>query len=121
MKLPFAALAVSLLAPAALAVEPVYLSPGQCILVGGQQICALASDAQAHGGAPAAPGVIHTDHVCRYALHAHSETPDVKNYAVVRVDTLGNGKKIEMIQKQYGVGDADKASCEKDAASRTAP
>lgn len=120
MKSLFAALAATLFAPAALAVEPVYLSPGQCILVGGQQICALASDAQAHGGAPAT-GIIHTDHLCRYALHANSETPDVKNYAVVRVDTMANGKKIEMVLKQYGVGDADKANCEKDAAARTTP
>lgn len=91
--------------------EAIYLKPGQCILVGGQQVCALAGDSSAdHKKAPL--------YVCRYGMHEGAEIPDLKSYALFQVAFRDDGSKVETLIKQFGPTAKDQ--CEKEAEKREA-
>jgi hypothetical protein len=90
--------------------DAIYIKPGQCILVGAQQVCALAADV------PGAPS--HTTsvlHLCQYGIHPGAEVANLKTYAVMQVMMRDDGAKVETPLKHYGMNDADKAACEKEA------
>lgn len=87
--------------------SPIYLKPGQCILVGSQEVCAM------QGDSPTANKVAQdVVHVCRYAMNPGAEISNIKNYAVVRITTTVSGAKSDTILKQFGISDGDKAACE---------
>ncbi len=107
-------LAVLAWLPTARAAEPITLRPGQCILIGSQQVCAMATDQVL----PAAK-TSKTLYLCRYAIHAGSEIPDLKSHALFMVDISG-GQKVETLVKIFGISDADKLACEAEAKRREA-
>ena len=109
-------LVMAILVPGALAAapmaqaEPIFIKPGQCIQIGTQQVCALTGDT--------IPVVGHTTqilHLCQYAMHPGAEVSNLKTYAVVQVMMRDDGTKVETALKHYGMNDADKAACNKEA------
>ena len=93
--------------------DPIYLKAGQCIIVGTQQVCAMAQD------------VTTTDvkqqilYVCRYGNQPGAELTDLKSYALFQVQVNGTtGAKTETMVKNYGPN--DKEVCEKEAEKRQA-
>jgi len=94
--------------------EPIYLQPGQCILVGGQQVCAMQVGQAAEVAKP------DTLYVCRYGVHAGSEVPDMKTYALFMVRLDPSGHKTETLVKNYGVADSDKTACDSESERRQA-
>ncbi len=93
----------------ALAGDPIYLQPGQCILVGGQQVCALGSPQMAD----LKPRYLY---VCRYGMQAGAELTDLKSYSLFQVRVGPDGSKTETMVKSFGPN--DKGPCEKEAAKR---
>lgn len=107
-------LALSLFAlSSAAAAEPIYLQPGQCILVGSQQVCALQTSTAA---GTTIGSDVQTIYACRYAIHKDAETSDIKSYALFQIVTRGDGRKTETSLKNYGMAKAD---CEKEADLRS--
>ena len=92
--------------------DPIYLQPGQCIMVGAQQVCAMSAD---QATAVLKPTILWT---CRYGNHQGSEVPDLKNYALYQVRIDPSGAKNETLVKSYGPN--DKKICEKEADKRQA-
>lgn len=104
-----------LMAPVALAGEPIYLQPGQCVMVGAQQVCALKADAKGDAAAATpAPGDV--NYVCRYAEHKGGDLPGYKTYGLVKVTTRADGKTTEILIKDFGMKGKDK--CEQAAEDR---
>lgn len=103
-------LAITLLCSSAAFAEPIYLQPGQCILVGSQQVCALQTSAVSTAGEP------QTLYLCRFGLHKGSEIPDMKSFEMFQVVIQPNGQKIETALKNYGMNGKDQ--CEKDAEAK---
>lgn len=99
----------NILAPGALA-TPIYLKAGQCILVGTQDVCAMAADQPGN-----ATGKLTTLNLCRYGLHPGAEIPNLKNHALFQVVTTSTGSKTETLIRQYGINDSDKDACQKEA------
>lgn len=89
---------------------PIYLKPGQCVLVGTQDVCAMASDQ-----APSSTAKLTTLHLCRYALHPGAEIPNLKNHALFQVVTTETGSKSETLIRQFGINDSDRDACQKEA------
>jgi hypothetical protein len=75
--------------------DPIFISPGQCIMIGSQQVCATRSE----GPAPEAKHIIH---VCRYSDYKDSEIPSLKSYALIEVVINDSGRKTETITKNFG-------------------
>lgn len=86
--------------------EPIYIQPGQCILVGSQQVCATKDGTAGQEGTT-------TIHACRYGKHDGSDIPDLASYALLQIMVRGNGVKTETVVKNYGPSGKD--DCEKDA------
>ena len=91
--------------------SPIYVKPGQCILVGSQEVCALQTDA-APASKPPRPTVIHT---CRYGELEKPEVKDAKGWSYVMITLKDDGSKIETIVKSYGPLDEHKKECEEEA------
>lgn len=116
------ALATIMITPVALAQtwNTIHLKPGQCVLIGNQQVCAMMPDATT-GNIPvptATPDPGKTRFACRYATHKEAEVSDVKTYAVIENTSYANGHKDTNFIKGYGM--TGKAECEKDADARNA-
>ena len=93
--------------------EPIYLKPGQCILVGSQQVCAMQVDQ------PEAQTMkTQLLYVCRYGMNAGSEVPDLKSYALFQINLQESGTKFETQLKNYGPSDKGKQACEAEADKR---
>lgn len=90
--------------------DPIYLQPGQCILVGSQQVCAMKTDAVEPKVAP------QTLYVCRYGMHSDSEVPDLKSYSLVQIITSSSGVKSEVKLKNFGQNGGE--ACEREAKER---
>jgi hypothetical protein len=105
MALPFAAIG---LAGPALAGETIYIKPGQCLMVGSQQVCATGSDAAA------SPGEV--TYACRFAEHRGGDLPGYKTYGLIKLTTGTNGKVTETLIKDFGLKGKDK--CDEAAADR---
>ena len=99
----------TLLAAGAAHADPIYLQPGQCIIVGSQQVCAMNSDQSA---AVLKPSILWT---CRYGTQG-GEIPDLKSYALYQVRINPSGTKNETLVKSFGPN--DKEACEKEAQQR---
>ena len=88
------------------AAEPIYLQPGQCILIGSQQICAQKADT-------AGASTKTLMHTCVYGHHAGTDLPDLKSYALIQTTTTDDGRKNEVVIKDFGV--KGKEDCERQA------
>jgi hypothetical protein len=94
------------------AADPIYLRAGQCIIVGTQQVCAMAADVPVDSKQQIL-------YVCRYGMMPGAELSDLKSYALFQVQVNGQtGAKSETIVKNYGPN--DKEICEKEAEKRQA-
>lgn len=93
--------------------EAIMLSPGQCIMIGSKEVCAMSS-----GGTVASQKPQKTQHVCRFGKHADSEVGNLKTYQLIEIVTQANGYKSETPIKNFG--NIDKEGCEKEAARLTA-
>ena len=91
--------------------EPIYLQPGQCILIGSQQVCAM----QPSG--TMANQESQTIYSCQYGMHKDAEVSDLKSYALFQMIIRPDGRKIETSIKNYGMN--GKSECEKEAESRS--
>lgn len=84
---------------------PIFISSGQCIIIGSQQVCALKSEG------PSAEGK-RIINVCRYGDFQDSEIPSLKSYALVEIVLMDSGRKHETITKNYGPN--GKEACEQE-------
>lgn len=108
-------LAVTALQAGSQAYAATVINPGQCVIIQGTQVCAaLPTPEQCNQVATTEKA----DHIytCRYGSHPHSETPGLKSYALFRTTLTKDGRKVDMLIKDYGI--TDKAACEKDAEAR---
>jgi hypothetical protein len=96
-------------AHAQLQADPIYVQPGQCIMVGTQQVCAQVQN-PAVTTPDQEPKTIFT---CVYGKHEGSDLPSLKSYALVQTLLGPKGRKTEMVIKNYGV--EGKGDCEKEA------
>ncbi len=95
----------------ALAGEPIRLKPGQCILIGSQEVCAMTPDAAA-AAAPTTPRPTLMAS-CKYGDRA--DEPGMKGYTLIQIGLKDDGTKTETAVKTYGSMPADKAECEREA------
>ncbi len=103
---------LGLAATAAVAGEPVYLRPGQCVIVGAQQVCAMQVDATT----AATPKVTATKLAsCRYGERI--DDANLKGWTLYQVVIGDDGKKTETAVKSFGNFDSDKAECERERAA----
>jgi len=94
---------------------PIYLKPGQCILVGGQQVCALMEDKKGVDSSGAEiPKPLYMK-VCKWGA-ADDAHEGVKGYGLYQIVVKDDGAKVETLLKSYGP--VDQAGCEKDAKSK---
>jgi len=91
---------------------PIYLKPGQCILIGGQQVCAMMGDKIGADGSVQDPPKPLTMKVCKWGA-ADDAHEGVKGYGVYQVVVKDDGSKTETLLKSYGP--VDQAGCEKEA------
>ena len=96
-------------------VSPIWLKPGQCILVGGQQICAQIEDKS--GTNPLVPEKpkVTVMNICKWGA-ADDAHEGVKGYGLYRVMIKEDGTKVETLVKSYGP--VDQEGCEKDAKAK---
>ena len=97
--------------------DTIYLKPGQCIIIGNQQVCAMELDKVSAVN----PSTQKATYIfrCKYAKHPGSDFVDLKTYAVVRIQTKnGSNAAEEIVIKDYGPN--KKAECEKDAEQKNA-
>ena|GEM_PF-1746967 len=109
-RVPAVAFLVAALAPVALGGDPVYLQPGQCVMVGAQQVCAMKPDASA------TPAPNEVNYVCRYSEHKGGDLPGYKTYGLVKVSTRADGSSREILIKDFGIRGKEK--CEQAAEDR---
>jgi len=103
-----ASMGTATLAPAALAGEPIYVQPGQCVMVGSQQVCAMKGDATV------APGEV--TYACRYSEHKGGDLPGYKTYGLVKIVGKADGSLSEVLIKDFGMKGKEK--CDEAAADR---
>ena len=96
------------------AAKTIFISPGQCIVLGSQQICALnQNNLQPPGSVqpvPAEPPRVL--HLCRYGHYQESEVPDLKSYQLIEVTVAATGITREINIKNFGPNGKD--ACEKE-------
>jgi len=92
----------------ALAGEPIYVQPGQCVMVGSQQVCAMKGDATV------APGEV--TYACRNSEHKGGDLPGYKTYGLVKVVGKPDGSLSEVLIKDFGMKGKEK--CDEAAADR---
>lgn len=94
-----------------LVLSPIYVKPGQCILVGSQEVCALQADT-APSTSSRSPTVIHSCH------YGDLERPDTqgasKGWNHMMITLKDDGSKVETLVKSYGPLDEHKKECELD-------
>jgi hypothetical protein len=88
--------------------QPIYVQPGQCIMVGAQQVCA----AKVEGAAV----VAEVSYACRFGEHRGGDLPGYKTYGLVKLTTGTNGKVSETLIKDFGLKGKEK--CDAAAADR---
>ena len=91
--------------------EPIYLQPGQCIVVGSQQVCAMKPDGIQ------APET-RTEYACRYGLFKGSEVADLKSYELVQILIKPDGSTSEVSLKNFGLN--GKEACDQEVDKRKA-
>ena len=96
------------IAELAVAGEPIYIQPGNCVMVGLQQVCALKSDAIS------APGEV--SYACRYAEHKGGDLPGYKTYGLIKIINKADGSSAEVLIKDFGMKGKEK--CDEAAADR---
>jgi hypothetical protein len=92
--------------------ETVFIQPGQCIVIGTQQVCAMKPDAVTE------PTAAKTIYVCRYGMHKDAEVSNMKSHQLFQVVVKPDGSKSEIALKNFGMNGKD--ACEKDAEAKTA-
>ena len=91
--------------------DTIHVRPGQCILVGSQEVCALRCDDAAATPAPAPrPTTMAT---CKYG--PRPDDAAMKGYTLVQMIIKDDGSKHETVIKTFGSMPADKAECEREA------
>ncbi|MGE0174733.1 MAG: hypothetical protein AB7T49_18215 [Oligoflexales bacterium] len=87
--------------------DAIFIKPGQCIVVGTQQVCAIKEDG------PATPTINQNRAltICKFGSY-DSEEPKTKGYALFLVQVKEDGSKTETLIKSFGP--AGKADCEKE-------
>jgi hypothetical protein len=95
-----------------LVLSPIYLKPGQCLVVGSQEVCAMQSDATAPTAPVAKATVVHT---CRYGDLENPDVKDAKGWSHIMITLKEDGSKVETIVKSYGPLDEHKKECEVEA------
>ena len=92
-----------------LILSPIYVKPGQCILVGSQEVCALQAES-AQTATSSLPTVLHT---CSYGNLDHPENHGAtKGWRRLMIRVKEDGTKIETIMKSYGPLDEHRKECE---------
>ena len=89
--------------------EPIHLKPGQCILIGSQEVCALKGD-DPNADVKPKPTKLAT---CKYG--DKGDEPGMKGYTLYQIVIKEDGSKTETSVKSFGSLDNDKADCEKAA------
>ena len=87
------------------------LSPGNCIVSGGNQICALKVDCNTSHDPT-------TTFAFRYGHFKDAEVHDLKSYALVQVTIKPEGGHAEVPLKNFGMAANAKAECEHEVAKR---
>lgn len=87
--------------------ETIYIKPGQCVMVGAQQVCASSTDAAATAG--------DVTYACRYGEHRGGDLPGYKTYGLVKLNNQ-DGKVTETLIKDFGIKGKEK--CDEAAADR---
>lgn len=95
-----------------LVLSPIYLKPGQCLVVGSQEVCAMQADAPASAPPVAKPTIIHT---CRYGDLENPDVKDAKGWSHIMISLKDDGSKVETMVKSYGPLDEHKKECEAEA------
>lgn len=93
--------------------DTVNIRPGQCIMIGGQQVCALACDGTTMGMVPTPSPRIITNSVCKFG--AVDEDDKIKGYGHYLIRINPDGSKVENLLKNFGP--AGKQECEREAKS----
>ncbi len=106
----FTGIAMTFTAATAMAAEPIYIQPGQCIMIGGQQVCA---QVQAGSNLPVKSDVLY---VCRFGEFKDSETPEMKSFALFQIRVNDHGNKVETYIKNFGMNGKD--ACERELAEK---
>jgi hypothetical protein len=96
----------------AMLANPIYLQPGQCIVVGSQQVCAIKPDATSTTSVASEK----TLYACRYGQFKDADVTNVKTYELVQVLFKPDGSKTEVELKNFGINGKD--ACEKEAEKR---
>lgn len=101
------------------------IRPGQCIIVGTTEVCAsmptkeqcdmMNGQGQQQTSTIPQPEILFT---CRYAMHPNPEVPNLKTYALVKTTVQPDGRKSELIVKNYGID--GKAACDTAADEKNA-
>lgn len=82
----------------------IWLQAGQCVVVGGQQVCAQkAPEGTAAGNCPSTPVLPNKQtHLCKNGIK-HESDPNLKGWAHVIITRTPDGKKLsEEVEKTYG-------------------
>jgi hypothetical protein len=87
--------------------QPIFVQPGQCIMVGTQQVCAVKAEG-------IQPGDV--SYACRFGEHRGGDLPGYKTYGLVKLTTAANGKVSETLIKDFGIKGKEK--CDAAAADR---
>ena len=82
----------------ALAGEPIYVQPGQCVM----------------GDATVAPGEV--TYACRYSEHKGGDLPGYKTYGLVKIVGKADGSLSEVLIKDFGMKGKEK--CDEAASDR---
>ena len=118
MRIMFLVAAFALISTVASA-GAIQIKPGQCVVLNGQEVCALSCDPTTT--------VLTTNAVkdtvtykCRYAKFDDAELRDVKTYGLVETTLKPSGAKMDNMLKNYGLKgkeECEKAADEKNAAA----
>lgn len=91
--------------------QPIYLKPGQCIMMGAQQVCAMMPDGQPPMPPPPPPGPMKVSH-CRWGAFDEADKK-ASGWAHLLLTLKEDGTKQETVVRYFGP--ADKEGCEKAA------
>ncbi len=81
----------------------IWLQAGQCVVVGGQQVCAQKAPEGTPAGCPSTPTLPNKlTHMCKNGIK-HESDPNLKGWAHVIITRSPDGKKLsEEVEKTYG-------------------
>jgi len=92
--------------------SPIWLRPGQCVMISNQQICAEkpgATDSSSTTTTPSGPTVSLKSLLCKWGAKDDSQ-PGLTGYGLYQMTVMTDGTKQEVLLKNFGP--ADRAGCE---------